>query len=96
VLDPGAGFGIGLGHDAQVFLQLRLADRTAHDVQPVGDQRILGLQKRQPQLVGVALGQIDGLGLRLDQRGEVRPLRRIGGKPTPARQAESFNSARPL
>jgi hypothetical protein len=52
-LDPGAGLGIGLGHDAQVLLRSPRPS-AAHDVQPVGDQRILGLQQRQPQLVGVA------------------------------------------
>ena len=32
-------------------------------VQAVGDQRILGIQQREPHLIGVALGQVHALGL---------------------------------
>ena len=87
VLDPNPRFRVGFCHHAQMLLQLCLGHRAAHHMQAVGDQRILGLEQRQPQPVGVAFGQVNGFGLCFDQPGQIGTLMRIWRQTTPARQA---------
>ena len=70
-----------------MLLHLFFAHAAPDHMQTIGDQRVFGFQKRQPQLVRVAFVQIDGLGLGVDQRGQFIALRRIRRQCTPTGQA---------
>ena len=87
MVDLCARFAIQVGHDADMLGPLRIRDRTTHNMQPIRDQRIFGFQQLQPQRLRVAIGQINGLSLRMDQVFQLGPLARIRGKTAPTGQA---------